>query len=313
MSHRSSVSVVIPAYNHSAYILETIASVQQQTHPALEIIVVNDDSPDDTEFLLSPLVRSGAIRYFRKANGGAATARNCGSAVAVGTYLLFLDDDDVLEPGALHLLVGQLDGAPTAAVAFGANRRFGNGLALPQTRSTTDTTVREELDLPRLFLVNPITTPGQALIRRSAFEAVGGFAEDVWGADDWDLWFRIIHQGEIVRIGDHVLRYRLHDSNASKNAPRLYAECVRVIDRQLMNLPAKDRVRMRARSYAGNLPWWRVTLEQFIRDSVRHLFLRAAAVGTWAVIDAIMRTMLAGARTRFSRSPDAVHLGPEKA
>src|SRR5438128_12692599 len=97
------VCVIIPVYNRVQFLRQAIESVLAQTHSAVEIIVVDDGSPIDP----GPVVDSfgPAVRLLRKTNGGLASARNVGIANAAGEYLLFLDDDDFLEPDALQTLL----------------------------------------------------------------------------------------------------------------------------------------------------------------------------------------------------------------
>src|SRR3954464_13524952 len=90
------VSVVIPCYKQAQYLPEAIDSVLAQTYPAVECVVVNDGSPDDTEAVARGY--GDRVRYVARPNGGISAARNSGSAVARGAYLKFLDADDHLHP-----------------------------------------------------------------------------------------------------------------------------------------------------------------------------------------------------------------------
>ncbi|MGA8478958.1 MAG: glycosyltransferase family A protein [Chthoniobacterales bacterium] len=96
-----SVAVVIPTYNRSSYILETLRSVFAQTFTDYEVIVINDGSPDDTAKLLEPLVKTRRIRYFEQKNAGQASARNKGIQEAKGKFIAFFDDDDIWPPCSL--------------------------------------------------------------------------------------------------------------------------------------------------------------------------------------------------------------------
>ena len=88
------VSVIIPVYNRAEYLAQAVASVLAQTHPAVEVMVVDDGSTCD---VLSSLKASEGVRVFRKENGGQGSARNFGLSRAAGDFVLFLDDDDLLE------------------------------------------------------------------------------------------------------------------------------------------------------------------------------------------------------------------------
>lgn len=100
------VSVVIPVYNGEAYIEKCIQSVIHQTYYALEIIIVNDGSTDGTAAIVKKYINSDKrIQLIEKANGGPALARETALAVAKGTYIQYLDSDDMLLENAIELLV----------------------------------------------------------------------------------------------------------------------------------------------------------------------------------------------------------------
>jgi len=109
------VSVIIPAYNATAFLGETLDSVLAQTYPNLEIIVVDDGSTDDTPDLLGSY--GDRIRVLRQANSGQATARNHGAREAHGELLAFLDSDDLWDPDKIARQVELLDRFPTALAA----------------------------------------------------------------------------------------------------------------------------------------------------------------------------------------------------
>ena len=87
------VSVVVPTYNRSIYIRETLDSVLRQAFSNFEVIVVDDGSTDETETVLRPYLDQ--IRYIRQENGGAAAARNMGVRNARGAFIAFMDSDDL--------------------------------------------------------------------------------------------------------------------------------------------------------------------------------------------------------------------------
>src|SRR6516164_9832221 len=96
MSDTPLVSVIIPCYRQARYLPEAIDSILGQSYPAVEAVVVNDGSDDDTEAVAR---RYGdRVRYAWRPNGGISAARNWGIAHARGAYLKFLDADDYLHP-----------------------------------------------------------------------------------------------------------------------------------------------------------------------------------------------------------------------
>lgn len=247
----SLVTVVVPTYGHEAYVLDTLASVFAQDYPAVEVIVVDDGSPDRTEAVLAPLAREERIRYVRQANAGAAAARNAGAALARGELLLFLDDDDLLYHGALACLASALDAHPELAFISGRRIAFADapGSTAPTTPpAPSDAEGADVVRYDRLaFLVaNQITSPGQVLMRRAAFEAVGGFDRELWGTDDWDLWLRLLARHLGGMCARPTLAYRLHAANASRQGGRMRQNARAVVRRHVKPLPAELRTPLKA-------------------------------------------------------------------
>src|ERR1051325_1413095 len=116
MNEQPLISVIIPCYNQGHYLAQAIDSALDQLYPSLEVIVVDDGSTDGT-----PLVAASypAVRLVRQPNSGLAAARNRGLADCRGTYVVFLDADDRLEPGALRAGASRLDSLPECAFVYG--------------------------------------------------------------------------------------------------------------------------------------------------------------------------------------------------
>lgn len=120
------ISVVIPAYNVEAYIERCVLSVVKGTFPScteesVEILIVEDGSTDDTGTICDSLEKKyDSVRVIHQQNGGLSAARNTGMAEAHGTYLLFLDGDDTLEPETLKTLYNTMEAEQLDALFFGA-------------------------------------------------------------------------------------------------------------------------------------------------------------------------------------------------
>lgn len=100
------VSIIMPAYNVDEYIEESIRSIQAQTYPNWELIVVNDGSTDTTQAVVERLAsQDSRIRLVTQPNGGVSRARNRGLELARGEYISFLDGDDLWEPTFLRELI----------------------------------------------------------------------------------------------------------------------------------------------------------------------------------------------------------------
>ena len=266
------VSVVIPAYNHRAYILDTLDSVFRQTYQDYEVIVVNDGSPDDTAEVLRPLAAAGRIRYYEQPNAGQATARNRGVELARGEYIAFLDDDDLLLPDKLEWQVACLDRYPLASAVGGGC------LHSVEAPEPPDPGYEYQITDPARFAAGPkFTSPGQLLFRRAALRSVGGFDPDLCGVEDWDLYIRLAEVGPLVVVGRVGLRYRWHAANASNNVAGQHAQARRLLakhSRSAFGTLAIRRLARRAirevtstnylrqagrRKAAGDWPGWAVS------------------------------------------------------
>ena len=238
------VSVVIPTYNHRAYVLDTLASVFAQTFTDYEVIVVNDGSPDDTAEVLRPLVEAGRIRYFEQPNQGQAAARNRGIAEARGEFIALLDDDDLWPPDSLANRVYVLGGHPACVLVYGVVEVLGHGAGSRWPNGNAPSG-----DVFQAFAADGwIYSPGQTLIRRSALDQVGCFDPTIWGTDDWDLYLRLAQVGRFQFIPELVFYYRIHASNSTKKWQRIYRNGLRVVNKHFGRTDTQDGRRLRVRA-----------------------------------------------------------------
>jgi glycosyltransferase involved in cell wall biosynthesis len=231
---------VIPTYRHRDFILETLDSIFSQTMTDYEVIVVNDGSPDDTATLLAPLIEAERISYVEQTNHGQSRARNVGIERARGKYIALLDDDDLWPPDKLEWQSKYLDEHADVGLVAGTLQTI-DERGSPGWKGTFWPSITFE----SLFLENPFLTPGQTLIRADLLKRLGGMNSAIWGADDWDLWFRIAKVARIVMLDHLALYYRLHAGNASKQTERLLAACCVTIERHLRDVPAVRRNQLR--------------------------------------------------------------------
>jgi glycosyltransferase involved in cell wall biosynthesis len=178
MSDRPLVSVIIPCYRQGRYLAEAVESALAQTYPAVEVIVVNDGSDDDTEAVAR---RYGdRIRYVARPNGGISAARNSGIAAAGGAYLKFLDADDYLHPEQVARQVA-LAGGRDDVVSITGVRLFRDG----RPEEYLDHVPRARALLPGLVQPHDWGSILGFLFPARLVHAVGGFAEGVAHAEDW--------------------------------------------------------------------------------------------------------------------------------
>lgn len=205
------VSVVIPCYNHGAYIQETLQSVLAQTWKKYEVIIVDDGSDDPHTIKVLDRVKHPKVTVLRKENGHVSSARNYGIRRSAGEYILTLDADDQFEPDFLEKGIQVL------------NRRKEVGVVTCYVR-LIDHKGNVHMVKPRgggirNFLANN-NCMASALFRYRCWEDAGGYNEDYNGTtkgfEDWDFWLSVIRSGwEIYSIPEYLMMYRSNPNSMS--------------------------------------------------------------------------------------------------
>lgn len=202
------VSVIIPAYNAQKYLAQAIESVLAQSYPAVECIVVDDGSSDATAAIAAGY--GSRISYLRQENGERSRARNRGAQHASGEWLSFLDADDLIAPEKIEREVEALGGAPGCDLVFSRTLFVDESGA---SRGPLKIAAPDPDPVRRLFAGNFITV-NAFLLRRSSFEAVGGFDPALNRAEDWELLLRLALAGSRFLCLDQFLAcYRIHGEN----------------------------------------------------------------------------------------------------
>lgn len=237
------VSVIIPAYNYARYLPAAIDSaLAQQDHNGLpvEVVVVDDDSTDDT-----PDVCRGygdRIRYVHQANAGLSASRNTGMRVASFDHALFLDADDLLPPGTVAVMIRawrqQTDRGTAPALVAGARRFFDDGSppAAPEPESLDGGAVTAtDLLLRSQF-------PCTVLADRRILQGLGGFDQTLAASEDRDMWIRVAARHAVWRLDRVVLWNRCHGVQMSRHAERQTRSVRRVLDKAQANPDLDGRV-----------------------------------------------------------------------
>lgn len=189
------VSIVVPAYNEEQRIGAALDSLQAQTWPNLEIIVVNDGSTDDT----SGVVRRGYpdVVLVEKQNEGLARAYNSGAEVARGEYIGFLDADDRFAPEKIERQMEVLLNEPNVG-AVGTNGIVFSGPLQYPAQSPRWPRLKEITVLDVFNGIHPIGT--SIMLPMTVFHEVGRYGDDVRRQDDLDLLRRVIMAGRRVLL-----------------------------------------------------------------------------------------------------------------
>jgi glycosyltransferase involved in cell wall biosynthesis/ADP-heptose:LPS heptosyltransferase len=191
------VSVVMSAYNAGRYIAEGIESVLIQNYRNFEIVVVDDGSTDDTKDIVAGF-KDDKIRYYYRRNGGAAVARNFGIKEARGSFIVFLDADDMMTPNFIssHLIEFEKDA--------GAEIVYCDDFLIDQEQRGLRVIKRPEYG-ERKYLVRDLfrcgfpVVPFRTCIRKEVFGKIGFYEEGLLIAEDFDMVRRAVKSGVRMR------------------------------------------------------------------------------------------------------------------
>lgn len=205
MQSETTVSVIIPTYNRAHWVIGAIQSVQSQTRPVDEIIVVDDGSEDDTARIIGAMPE---ITYLRQSRQGPAAARNLGAEHATGTHLAFLDSDDRWLPRKIEKQLDFLAAQPLYRAVYADEIWIRKGRRVNQRKRHAKYGGRiYEKCLPLCII-----SPSSILMARTLWEELGGFDPSLPACEDYDLWLRLaarepvgfLAEPLIVKHGGHA-------------------------------------------------------------------------------------------------------------
>jgi glycosyltransferase involved in cell wall biosynthesis len=242
------VSLIIPCYNQAHYLSEAIESVLAQSYLYFEIIVVDDGSLDDTAEVAA---RYPGVCCIRQDNQGLAAARNRGLRESRGEYLVFLDADDRLLPGALEAGLHRLIAHPEYAFVSGHYRY------IKEDGSFLNEHPQEKIEGDHYLAFlrgNYIGMHATVMYRRAALEKEGGFDTSLPACEDYDLYLRLAKQFPISHHHEVVAEYRQHGTNMSSNAELMLKTALVVLRSQGQYVRANNQYRQ---AYKVGLSFWR--------------------------------------------------------
>ncbi len=272
-----SVSVVIPCYSQAHLLPEAISSACAQRGAAVEIVVVDDGSPDDVGGVAA---RFSGVRCIRQSNRGLSAARNTGLRASGGEFVVFLDADDRLLPGALAAGLECLASHPGSAFAYG-DFRFMSADGTPLDRR-----VRPPLDedlYGGMLVRNHIEMLATVMFRRRVLELEGAFDASLRSAEDYDLLLRIARRHQTSSHDALVADYRRYGrdrSSLSSNPGAMLGSTMKVLHAQRRHARGN---RFRERQLADGMRFFRDyyggELVAEVRALIRGKHLLAASRG----------------------------------
>lgn len=234
MQSDGKVSVIIPTYNRSRYITQSIESVLSQTYTDYEIVVVDDGSTDDTKKVLQPYM--DRIQYIYQEHAGVSAARNHGVRESKGQYIAFLDSDDLWLPEKLESqikLVPDDDTIAFHAVEWFVERPEDERL-LQRCKCVRWPTVSPDncIDDPILAVASGCYLHLNAMLcRRSAFDKVGFFDEKLYAGEDEDWFFRAALRMSFCYLPQSLTKIRYHSSQINLGSERSVNSLIQVLER----------------------------------------------------------------------------------
>ena len=244
ISSRPTVSVIIPCYNQGQFIKKAVDSVLSQSFKDVEIIVIDDDSTDNTR----EVVRSYPdVGYVYQPNRGLSSARNTGVQFSKGEYLVFLDADDWLFDDALRTNVNILDRSKNLAFVSGAHLKIA-GKKVFEIGKT-----RVMKNHYQHFLVhNYVGMIATVMFRRWVFDHFN-FDTRLKACEDYDLYLRVARHFPVKHHTRIIANYFFHSNNMSRNIPLMLNSALKILKRQEVLL--KDQSELD--SYEEGLRFWK--------------------------------------------------------
>lgn len=293
------VSAIVPTYNYGRFVCQAVESALRQTHPRMEVIVVDDGSTDDTRERLAAF--GERIRYIYQHNRGLSAARNTGIRAANGDWVAFLDADDLWHSQKTEIQLRAARGVAGCGLIGGRPATELPG-SLPPDPSTKRLTVRE-------FLLSAPIGPSSALVRKNLFETCGVFDESLESVEDRDMWLRLAAHAPCVQVDSRCWWYRTHAAQMNRNAQRMFDNYKRVLDKFFAGFPGFSNLRGLGYSYLYFDAAWAFYLQgdrakavvYLLRSGLRYRSSLTGAAGDldWRRTKALVRFMLGD--TLFSR------------
>ncbi len=214
MSAPIDITVYIASHNYGSYLQTAIESVLRQTVDGWELLVINDNSTDNTEEVMDLYCGDPRVRCFTTGGIGLPAVCNLALREARGRYLIRLDGDDIFDENILLVLKNYLDRHQECAMVFPDFFLIDNsGQVFAQERREKVYLMNHMLDVP--------ANGACCMIRGQVLRDIGGYREDLGAQDGFDLWNKLIEKHRCGNVNVPLFYYRKHDNNLTRNVKHI--------------------------------------------------------------------------------------------
>ena len=244
------VSVVIPAYNMERFICDAVDSALSQTYKNIEVIVIDDGSKDRTKEILKKYAPN--IRYIFKENAGLSAARNTGIKYAKGEYVAFLDADDRWLSQKIEKQIKAFNESDSIGLISCGVRMINESGDILAVDKKEEIYSNKNKFIEKLYLSNFVSGGSQAVVKRSCFEKVGFFDENIQSSEDWDMWLRIAEQFDIRFVKEVLVEalVRTASLSSASNAEKMITSDMYVIKKTFERVSAAKIIFVKPKAYS---------------------------------------------------------------
>ena len=210
------VSIYITNFNYSEYIEKSIRSVLDQTYKNIEIIIIDDNSTDNSKLKLNKYIKHPKIKIiFNKKNLGLLKSSNIAIKASNGEYVMRLDADDYLNKKIIEIFVKKIKKRPKVAMVYSDYHEVNSsGIKLNSVKQISLNSKKSIKDRPILAAC--------CLFRKDALYSVNLYDESFSRQDGYDIWYKLINSYDFEHVKKYLFYYRRHEKSLTKNKIPLY-------------------------------------------------------------------------------------------
>jgi glycosyltransferase involved in cell wall biosynthesis len=209
------ITVYIVSHNYGRFLENAVESVLQQTVDNWELLIINDNSKDNTDEVMKLYAKDPRIRLLKTNGIGLPAVCNLALKKAKGEYIIRLDGDDFFDDNILLILSNYLNRHPCFAMVFS------DYYLIDEYDRVFAHERRESLNGKNYLLDNP-ANGACSLIRKKVLEEIGGYREDLKAQDGYDIWNKIIDKYKVANLNLPLFYYRRHEKNLTNNQDHIY-------------------------------------------------------------------------------------------